>query len=39
MLTLSIGTDGTQCLLLQDLNLPFCYVSVLLFELYCSTPT
>ena len=23
------GTDGTQCLLLQDYNLPFCYVSIL----------
>lgn len=39
MLTLFTGADGTQCLLLQGLNLPFCYVSVLLSELYRSTPT
>ncbi|KAL8811197.1 MAG: hypothetical protein Q9200_001980 [Gallowayella weberi] len=25
MLTLPLGADGTQCLLLQELNLPFCY--------------
>lgn len=27
-LILNTGADGTQCLLLQDFNLPFCYVSV-----------
>ena len=39
MLIFSIGTDGTQCLLLQGLNFPFCYVSVPLAEVYRSTPT
>ena len=37
MLILSTGADGTQCLLLQGLNFPFCYVSVPLLELYRST--
>ena len=39
ILIFSIGTDGTQCLLLQGLNFPFCYVSVPLAELHSSTPT
>ena len=39
MLIFSIGTDGTQCLLLQGLKFPLCYVSVPLAELHRSTPT
>ena len=39
MLIFSIGTHGTQCLLLQGLSFPFCYVSVPLAELHRSTPT
>ena len=39
MLISYIGTDGTQCLLLQGLNFPFCYVRVPLSAFYGSTPT
>lgn len=38
-LIIRLGADGTDCLLLQDLKIPFCYVCVAIDDNSCSVQT